>query len=48
MKYYNNYFHNTGNVIGEWKTEEITAVLKPGKPKDTAGSYRPILLLVYV
>ncbi|KAL4101204.1 hypothetical protein QTP88_021224 [Uroleucon formosanum] len=35
----------TGNIPRAWKTANIIALLKPGKPADNPNSYRPVALL---
>ena len=48
IKYLTDIFNislNTSNIPDIWKTSKIIPLLKPNKPSDDSGSYRPVSLL---
>ena len=38
----------SGNIPIEWKTGLVVPILKPGKPPESASSYRPVTLLACI
>ena len=38
----------SGDIPIEWKTGLVVPILKPGKPPESASSYRPIILLACI